>query len=813
MINKRNSTVTALLTSYDTYDDLLGKANKGIEFYSKLETNVSKLLQRVRSACKVQEEEREQMLAKAITKTVEPAVSTAVSSSGAPKLRDYLDCMKKDPGQYTVPAYPGGMEPSWSPGVRPAPLGSEMNVESALPVSSNEKYGAYTAGSVYNQATAGYVPGGVPYSPAGGSAFGYGYGGYADQQYPSSYQQQGPSLGAAGSHQQQLPTVSASPQLQTYPQQLPAQQQSYSQQQQQATFAQQVPTAAQHLPTVAPYSQQSSLPQPISTYSQQFPPVPQPTSVAPQQFPTVSQPTFSYQQPDLHPTPPPPQQAMVSQAAPLPTVQTFAQQTPAAAYPYASQSPLPAQDKDLDDVLSERMAALLSTKKRTSEYPVNQYAQFGYNPQTTPTYSSTNYSYPAITQAYTITSAYQQVPSASPRGEYSTSSSGYATTVSESGNYSVPPPSSTPQYSVAQPVAAFPEAYSGAGGSYTNYIPQSYAAPSMPASGVNSMSYSANAYNGQQGYYQGYQSTDSGASSQPYVYGSLDQNGQYGGSEQSYPTGYYSQSSAYPDHSTAVYTQAGTSGYYGYYQDSVTTTTAGQYGAPQGNPPQSEASSNVDLLSGLDFSVNQVPLTPQPTKSGSDVPGKPEEAKVEPAMPAAVRTSKQDEEKKLDSSRPQIKLLELPKRNLLENPETFKLFVQESEKFEKFVDTLTTKTLNGPTTLEVKWKEITDKQDADMQKRSISVARCYPMKNRSPDILPYDYSRVELVTTKDDYINASHIRDITPYTPPFIVTQCPMTATIADFWTLVWEQQVEMVACLLSESQVSLIFGCGRGSW
>lgn len=34
----------------------------------------------------------------------------------------------------------------------------------------------------------------------------------------------------------------------------------------------------------------------------------------------------------------------------------------------------------------------------------------------------------------------------------------------------------------------------------------------------------------------------------------------------------------------------------------------------------------------------------------------------------------------------------------------------EVEKFEKFVDGLTSKTLNGPTTLDIKWKELQDIQ-------------------------------------------------------------------------------------------------------
>lgn len=114
IINKRNTTINALITSYDTYDDLLAKANKGIQFYNKLETNVSKLLQRIKSAKNVQDEEREQLLNKnsgstnpSTTDTI-PVVPPTVSAT--PKLKDYLDSMKKDGigvgtnvGQFTYP--------------------------------------------------------------------------------------------------------------------------------------------------------------------------------------------------------------------------------------------------------------------------------------------------------------------------------------------------------------------------------------------------------------------------------------------------------------------------------------------------------------------------------------------------------------------------------------------------------------------------------------------------------------------------------------------------------------------------------------
>ena len=63
--------------------------------------------------------------------------------------------------------------------------------------------------------------------------------------------------------------------------------------------------------------------------------------------------------------------------------------------------------------------------------------------------------------------------------------------------------------------------------------------------------------------------------------------------------------------------------------------------------------------------------------------------------------------------------------------------------------------------------------DVSLGGGTLSVARCYPMKNRVPDVLPFDNSRVELPTTKDDYINASYIRHLSPHSPNFIATQWP----------------------------------------
>ncbi|XP_020778053.2 receptor-type tyrosine-protein phosphatase beta-like isoform X2 [Boleophthalmus pectinirostris] len=69
-------------------------------------------------------------------------------------------------------------------------------------------------------------------------------------------------------------------------------------------------------------------------------------------------------------------------------------------------------------------------------------------------------------------------------------------------------------------------------------------------------------------------------------------------------------------------------------------------------------------------------------------------------------------------------------------------------------------------------------------------------KNRYPYIVPYDHCRVRLSVQNQnpysDYINASYVpgggteRD-------FICTQGPLPHTVADFWRMVWEQNVQII--------------------
>ena len=79
--------------------------------------------------------------------------------------------------------------------------------------------------------------------------------------------------------------------------------------------------------------------------------------------------------------------------------------------------------------------------------------------------------------------------------------------------------------------------------------------------------------------------------------------------------------------------------------------------------------------------------------------------------------------------------------------ETLDKFVIDVERSQKVVEGLSKQSLNGPTPLDQKWKELMDTQDRESRKLSISVARCCSMKNRMPDIMPCRFTLLPLVLT------------------------------------------------------------------
>nr|XP_057913310.1 tyrosine-protein phosphatase non-receptor type 14-like [Doryrhamphus excisus] len=78
-------------------------------------------------------------------------------------------------------------------------------------------------------------------------------------------------------------------------------------------------------------------------------------------------------------------------------------------------------------------------------------------------------------------------------------------------------------------------------------------------------------------------------------------------------------------------------------------------------------------------------------------------------------------------------------------------------------------------------------------------------RNRFRDVVPYEENRVELVPNKENntgYINASHIKvTIRGEEWHYIATQGPLANTCADFWQMVWEQGVSVIAMVTAEEE------------
>ncbi|XP_055596955.1 tyrosine-protein phosphatase non-receptor type 23-like [Uranotaenia lowii] len=160
--SKREQFFSSLQASYDVYEDLLSKSAKGLEFYKKLQGNVTKLLSRVKAACDVQDEERNQKLRSSNLSKKQPdpiKEIPKVSGGGGPKLKDYLKSGNISLGSIKTVGVDSSLRGSYVPPVRPAPVGSE----NTAPVSSAAGTGTYYQDSYagynyYNAATSGNVP-------------------------------------------------------------------------------------------------------------------------------------------------------------------------------------------------------------------------------------------------------------------------------------------------------------------------------------------------------------------------------------------------------------------------------------------------------------------------------------------------------------------------------------------------------------------------------------------------------------------------------------------------------------------------------
>ncbi|KAM6143075.1 LOW QUALITY PROTEIN: tyrosine-protein phosphatase non-receptor type 23 [Phoenicopterus ruber ruber] len=148
------------------------------------------------------------------------------------------------------------------------------------------------------------------------------------------------------------------------------------------------------------------------------------------------------------------------------------------------------------------------------------------------------------------------------------------------------------------------------------------------------------------------------------------------------------------------------------------------------------------------------------------------------------------------------KAVQLIENDPYEKPERVLRLLAELDRFRGLVERLERPGAGGASELDAVWKELQDAQERDARQLSIAIARCYSMKNRHQDIMPYDRNRVVLRSGKDDYINASRVEDLSPYCPTIIATQAPLLGTAADFWLMIYEQKVSVVVMLVSEQEL-----------
>ncbi|XP_025900046.1 tyrosine-protein phosphatase non-receptor type 23 [Nothoprocta perdicaria] len=180
--------------------------------------------------------------------------------------------------------------------------------------------------------------------------------------------------------------------------------------------------------------------------------------------------------------------------------------------------------------------------------------------------------------------------------------------------------------------------------------------------------------------------------------------------------------------------------------------------------------------------------TPEGQHGGSKAPG----------GPPLLQPTKADAK---EGQRPRA--LQLIESDPYEQPERLRRLRADLERFRGLVERLECPAAPGAASpLDAVWKELQDAQERDARQLSIAIARCYSMKNRHQDVMPYDRNRVLLRSGKDDYINASRVEDLSPYCPAIIATQAPLLGTAADFWLMIYEQKVSVVVMLVSEQEL-----------
>jgi len=150
-----------------------------------------------------------------------------------------------------------------------------------------------------------------------------------------------------------------------------------------------------------------------------------------------------------------------------------------------------------------------------------------------------------------------------------------------------------------------------------------------------------------------------------------------------------------------------------------------------------ETKSNIDLLADLDITINHAPLVPE-VRPLSTV-----QKKIETDQAAENGKAEKNDQEKSQKTEQEATISEdkndyenlqivwdtwyndvQPKKDPLGEPATLQKFINDVEKYEKFVDSLLVKTLSGATNLDIKWKEV---QDFEVRPKKMNIL-CYIKK-------------------------------------------------------------------------------------
>uniref|UniRef100_A0A0K0DTE0 Protein-tyrosine-phosphatase n=1 Tax=Strongyloides stercoralis TaxID=6248 RepID=A0A0K0DTE0_STRER len=117
--------------------------------------------------------------------------------------------------------------------------------------------------------------------------------------------------------------------------------------------------------------------------------------------------------------------------------------------------------------------------------------------------------------------------------------------------------------------------------------------------------------------------------------------------------------------------------------------------------------------------------------------------------------------------------------------------------------------LDDPEKIHQEWESVASYQSPNDQITIASKPENLP-KNRNQQILPYDESLVHLGSPtsssflKNNYINASSIFDVNPKHPSYIAAESPVSATISNFWQMIWEKGVTIIVNLTTKEDMTI---------